>query len=346
MKKWLSQGTGSLIFAVTIALLIRWAFMEAYVIPSGSMLPTLLVNDHIFVNKAVYGLRVPFTSDWLFRWSQPDRGEVIVFRYPADPRYYYIKRVIGVPGDIVEYRRGFLYINGELVERVVPTGRTRTDWQWLSDKSFLGDQSGLAAYTHWEEELGRSSYSVLLNEKGSRQIEYEPFQVPERHFFVMGDNRDNSQDSRHWASRSERAKGKVQLKLLTQMDKPVTVPKNTIVKTDPESGMSLRYKTLKDVTLTVGGSALVDVEAVSAGLNYNIPARQIKSIEADNLKGLVSVSNLDSILGGKDYRYVPAEYVVGRAMFVWLSCEDTLPWVSFLCNPISVRWSRFFHDID
>jgi signal peptidase I len=105
-----SDGAGSFAIAIMIALTIRWALMEAYVIPSGSMLPTLLVNDHIFVNKIVYGIRIPFTSDWLTEWGAPDRGDVIVFRSPADPSLYYIKRVVGLPGDTVLYERGNLYV--------------------------------------------------------------------------------------------------------------------------------------------------------------------------------------------------------------------------------------------
>lgn len=346
MKKLLSQGTGSLLMAVAFALFIRWAFMEAYVIPSGSMLPTLLVNDHIFVNKASFGLRVPFTSDWLVRWGEPSRGDVIVFRYPADPKYYYIKRVIGIPGDLIEYRRGNVYINGEVVERLVPSGSVKADWQWLSDRSFLGDQNGLSDYTHWQESIGASTYSVLLNERGSRQIEYEPFRVPERHFFVMGDNRDNSQDSRHWASREKKARGLVNFSMHTELVDPIQVPKGTVVKTDPIDGLSRRYRTLEPARLTRGTSTEIEVEALSPGLEHNVSARQVKNIESEALKGLILVTNLESILGGEDFRYVPKTYVVGRAMFVWLSCEKTLPVVSFLCDPTSIRWTRFFHDID
>ena len=346
MKKLISQGTGSLLLEIAFALCIRCAFMEAYVIPSGSMLPTLLVNDHIFVNKASFGLRVPFTSDWLFQWGEPSRGDVVVFRYPADPRYYYIKRVIGVPGDLIEYRRGYVYINGEVVERLVPAGDVKADWQWLSDKSFIGDQNGLSDYTHWQESIGRSTYSVLLNEQGSRQIEYEPFRVPDRHFFVMGDNRDNSQDSRHWASRERRAKGSVTFSMQSDLKEPIEVPAGTVVKTDLIRGLSRRYRTTEAVSVKPGQASQVGVEALSPGLEHNVSARQIKTVESEPLNGLLTVANTDSILGGEDFRYVPRSYVVGRAMFVWLSCEKTLPILTFLCDPTTVRWSRFFHDVD
>src|SRR5262245_37649269 len=95
---WL-EGLGSLVLAIVVALAIRWALIEAYTIPSGSMIPSLLIHDHIFVNKLVYGLRVPFSQDWVVRFGEPQRGEVIVFRYPEDPSQFFIKRVVGVPGD-------------------------------------------------------------------------------------------------------------------------------------------------------------------------------------------------------------------------------------------------------
>src|SRR5580698_3075492 len=102
-KRFWTEGPGSFVVAVLIALTIRWAFMEAYVIPSPSMLPTLLVHDHIFVNKFVYGVRVPFTENWLVKFAQPKRGEVVVFKYPENMDMFYIKRVVGLPGDKVYY---------------------------------------------------------------------------------------------------------------------------------------------------------------------------------------------------------------------------------------------------
>ena len=106
MKKFLTQGYSSYALPVLLALIIRWALMEAYIIPSGSMLPSLLINDHIFVNKFTYGLRVPFTKKWLIRNNSPQRGEVIVFRYPENESILYIKRVVGVPGDTIHYKSG------------------------------------------------------------------------------------------------------------------------------------------------------------------------------------------------------------------------------------------------
>src|SRR5580765_5044118 len=98
-KKSFLRETGSLLLAIAFALSIRWCLVEAYVIPSGSMLPSLLIQDHIFVNKLVYGIRVPFSKEWLLRFRLPTKGEVIVFKYPEDESTFFIKRVIGTPGD-------------------------------------------------------------------------------------------------------------------------------------------------------------------------------------------------------------------------------------------------------
>src|ERR1700722_7968836 len=111
----LFSGIGSLLVAVIVALAIRWLFFEAYVIPSGSMLPSLLIQDHIFVNKLIYGLRVPFSKQWMVHFRLPVKGEVIVFRFPEDESTFFIKRVIGVPGDKISWDGNQLTINGEKV---------------------------------------------------------------------------------------------------------------------------------------------------------------------------------------------------------------------------------------
>jgi signal peptidase I len=102
-KKFWTDGWGSIFLAIMVALTIRWAFFEAYVIPSGSMFPSLLLHDHIFVNKFVYGLRVPFSEKWLVKFSEPKRGDVVVFKYPRDMSTFFIKRVVGLPGDRIYY---------------------------------------------------------------------------------------------------------------------------------------------------------------------------------------------------------------------------------------------------
>lgn len=150
--------------AVLLALFIRTFVVQAFKIPSGSMLPTLLIGDHLLVNKFMYGVRMPFTGKLLIPFNEPERGDVVVFRFPKDRSVDYIKRVIGTPGDTVEIREKKVYINGEPIED---------------------------PYAH-------ISTPSLLNANASPRDNFGPVLVPDDRIFVMGDNRDNSYDSRFW----------------------------------------------------------------------------------------------------------------------------------------------------
>ena len=164
----------ALLVALLLALFIRSFIVQAFKIPSGSMLPTLQIGDHILVNKFIYGVRLPFLGTEVLRVGEPHRGDVIVFIYPEDPQKDFIKRVVGVGGDVVEVRSKRLYVNGEPV----------------SDP-----------HAHFAE--GRSGREV------SPRDNFGPFTLPQGNVFVMGDNRDRSYDSRFWGSVSlDKVKGK------------------------------------------------------------------------------------------------------------------------------------------
>jgi signal peptidase I len=245
-KHFWTQGFGSYILAIGVALTIRWAFMEAYVIPSQSMLPSLLINDHIFVNKSVYGIRFPFSEKWLVEFGKPQRGEVIVFKYPRDLSTFYIKRVVGVPGDKIYYEDGKLFINDKEMPKVPANKPGQFSYVRDVDLQSNGEMpfETKADFEHYIENIDGLKHDVLLRKGEYLQDrnDYGPIYVPEGQLFVMGDNRNRSSDSRAW-------------------------------------------------------------------------------------------------------NFVPYEYVLGRAMFVWLSCEEMLPIVSVLCNPLTIRWSRLLHSV-
>ncbi len=163
---------------ILVVLLVRSFLFEPFRIPSDSMMPTLLDGDFIFVNKYAYGIRLPVINKKMVEIDEPRRGDVIVFRLPEDPNTNYIKRVVGLPGDHIRYRANRLYINGEQMPIIMRGAYREFDYQ-----------ANLAV-----ESIGGIEHELLLlPRRAPREGEWR---VPEGHFFVMGDNRDNSRDSR------------------------------------------------------------------------------------------------------------------------------------------------------
>lgn len=199
-QPWWLDWTAGLFPVILIVFLLRSFVFEPFKIPSGSMIPTLLIGDLILVNKFTYGLKLPVVNTRITEGNAVQRGDVVVFRYPPKPSVDYIKRVIGVPGDEIAYLNKKLSINGQPVPQ-----------KPLSD---FFDESVMEYFKQFEETIGAKPHRVIVDERrpgfvpGVDEFKYKQncrysvegvtCTVPEGHYFTMGDNRDNSLDSRYW----------------------------------------------------------------------------------------------------------------------------------------------------
>ncbi|KAB2905221.1 MAG: signal peptidase I [Burkholderiaceae bacterium] len=200
MQPWWLDWTAGLFPVIAVVFLLRSFLFEPFKIPSGSMIPTLLVGDLILVNKFAYGVRLPVINTKITQGTPPQRGDVMVFRYPPQPSLDYIKRVVGVPGDEVAYLNKRLTVNGKPVATAA-----------LPD---FFDEDAMRYFKQFDEQLGEHRHRVINNTDAPafvqgasnfahRQncrysVEGVVCKVPEGQYFMMGDNRDNSLDSRYW----------------------------------------------------------------------------------------------------------------------------------------------------
>jgi len=163
-KELVWEYTKAVVTALLLALFIRAYFIQAFKIPSGSMIPTLLIGDHILVSKFIYGTTIPFSDKRILVFRKPEKGDIIVFKYPEDPKRDFIKRVIAVEGDVVESKNKVIYVNGKAVDE--PYAQ------------------------HTDTSLRPGGIEPRDN--------FGPYIVPKEKYFMMGDNRDQSYDSRYW----------------------------------------------------------------------------------------------------------------------------------------------------
>ncbi len=178
-----------------LVFVFRGFIFEPFRVPSNSMMPTLLTGDFILVNKFDYGLRLPIINTKIFEYSEPERGDVIVFRYPNYGRQAgysgtdFIKRVIALPGDVVSYNKDRLTVNGKVV-----------DQSKIGSYRGVDSGKGMTGYLHVRELIDRANHDILLHPlyPAGYSREYNETTVPEGHYFVMGDNRQHSSDSRFW----------------------------------------------------------------------------------------------------------------------------------------------------
>ena len=216
-KSTLREYAESIAIAVLFALLLRAFVVEAFKIPSGSMIPTLEVGDHIFVNKYLYGVRIPWTKTRFFTWRKPQRGEIIVFMFPENPSQDFIKRVVAVGGDTLEVRGNQLVVNGKLQPRELVDGEhceftdyNKDEVRWRYHQSCFLYRETLGGHVFYTMNLphprdpSHRDFPSTLSHEASRFLDdvHTPgdsfIRVPEGQVYVMGDNRDDSHDSRYW----------------------------------------------------------------------------------------------------------------------------------------------------
>jgi len=194
-KSTIREYAESIFIAVAIACVLRAFVVEAFQIPSGSMIPTLEVGDHIFVSKFAYGFSIPFTNKKIFEWRDPARGDVIVFKYPRDLNTDYIKRVVGLPGDLVEVKHSEVYVNGHLMPR-----------ERLGPYKYAESEGDVRDCELWQEHLSDDPHLLIQENRGQgpgggrEDRDLPATRIPPHAVFVMGDNRDNSYDSRFWGT--------------------------------------------------------------------------------------------------------------------------------------------------
>ncbi len=183
----------ALLSTLLFFIVLRTFVIEAYRIPSGSMIPTLLVGDWLFVNKLVYGPHVPFTDTSLPGYRDPERGDVVVFKSPTqvdqpwDPNPTLVKRLVGMPGDTLHMRKGILYVNGAVSKHNFPA--TTTDQMYDSIDPLFD----------WQKSVGLDSSRFGAAPAQPTHDNWGPIVVPQGHYFMMGDSRYNSKDSRYWS---------------------------------------------------------------------------------------------------------------------------------------------------
>lgn len=202
-KEKIKKEVKSISLILLLVLVFRSTFFEPFRIPSGSMIPTLMIGDFILVNKFSYGFKVPFTDFsfmdvnfdpvYIAGESTPERGDVIVFKYPKDPAINYIKRVVGLPGDTIEIRNKVVFINNEKIQMEEMSAEDRKNIMDDMDDKFKGYN-----LKFFDAKTGDHKHVVQLDKDNFFKVHYDKRTIPKGMYFAMGDNRDFSYDSRFW----------------------------------------------------------------------------------------------------------------------------------------------------
>jgi signal peptidase I len=192
------QALATFLFPILLILTIRWAVIEPFVIPSGSMIPTLLIHDHILVKKFEFGLKWPFTKSWIWMWQKPKRGQIVVFRFPENDQVFYVKRLIGLPGDDITMSDRNIWVNGKLIEKQPVSNPEKTDSNSIEEYEYFFENLGSQPhYIRYQRDS--SSYDTATDSLSNADETFKKaYKVPPGKYFMVGDNRDESADGRVW----------------------------------------------------------------------------------------------------------------------------------------------------
>jgi signal peptidase I len=317
----LREYAESIGMAVLVALALRALVVEAFKIPSGSMIPTMEIGDHIFVNKLAYGIGIPFTDKKLLRWRGPSRGEVIVFTNPCQPDKDFIKRVVGVAGDRVEVRCDALWINGERVaaERVAERrsywdSRDQVAVAWGHDcpESAAGDRWAQCQASDWVEHHGDYRYHTLRNLGSSHGADHDFPRLP-----MTGMGHPAGPDSQQFAAMVAVLGGEPIDKVAARSDPPVHEDEVMLwlpppaACGEPDTGWTPEHHH------AARGAWVVEPHSgdrCTPSLAYRVPDGYV----------FVMGDNRDKSQDSRVWGPVPLERVKGKAMFIWWSSRPTV----------------------
>lgn len=334
MKKPVKKNSMKFVFFIFLALCFRF-FVEPYQVSTSEMAPTLLKGDYVWVLKKVYGFHL--FQRYLQILGHPKRGEVVLLKEPHPPYHLMFKRVMGLPGDRLFYSKGVLFINEKMYKPQIPL-EVKSEWDFLKPSDFSGENGtgGMNNYVHWQEELSYGPYSVLEKDKN---LSFGPYKIPKGHYFVMGDHRSQSRDSRTWSLQSQRAQGVVVFHKKSK--EPLKIPKDTVLYAGGDPYFPVRFITLKSVLLE-DSPLSVPVRALDPGLTANIEKNSQWRLSSTPE---VSVTNDKEFSGGQDKSLVPFHSIKGRPVLILWGCEKTLPLLNFLCQFDSFRKKRWLWPV-
>jgi len=322
-----------ILILIFLSLGVRLFVFEFFIVSNSEMLPTLFKNDFVGVWKYPYSKKI-------------SRGDVVLIQTPN--QNLAIRRVMGLPQDRIFYSNDILYINEKSHRPRPPEGLFKKEKSFLKPVDFEGQtRSEMSSedvqkeIEHWQEDLEETSYSILLKKKTS--LDFGPYKVPNHRYFVMGDHRMASRDSRTWAVQNKEVKGEVIFSKKKDSSQALFIPQGTQIRVREDPYFPLFFETLDDVLLE-NKEMKVRVESQDLGLRGNI-SKGKKWIVSQKFQDVLSVRNDQNFSGGQDKSVIPLDSIKGKVVVVLWGCEKHVEFLNFLCHFNSFRKGRWFWPV-